>query len=126
MVALDPTSNSISINTGLDTIQYATELSDRSLFIGQSASGNTLSLWNPHTDRVRLIPFPDIPLQEIRIYERNGNYFIKTRTALLFLYRESDTIEWLIEGKILATGTTFALYEKDGEIWRADWSENLP
>jgi len=83
-----------------------------------------LSIWNPHTpDRHRLVPFPEnVPLEELRIYEIKGNYFIKSRTALLFLYREGEEIVWIVEGKILAVGPTSALYEKDGVIWRATWA----
>ena len=75
---------------------------------------------------MRTLEFPDIPLDEVRIYEKNRNYFIKTKNALLFFYRESDEIEWIIDGKILAIGDTFALYEKEDGIWLADWKdENL-
>lgn len=37
------------------------------------------------------------------------------------MYKESDKLEWIIHGKILAVGSTFAVYETDSQIWVADW-----
>lgn len=65
--------------------------------------------------------FPDIELKDVRIYEKNRNFFIKTANALLFFYHESNEIKWLVDGKILAIGDTFALYEKEDGVWIADW-----
>jgi hypothetical protein len=69
------------------------------------------------------MPFPDIDLSEIRIEQYSGNTFFKTKSALLFLYNNSEKIEWLIDGEILAFSDIAALYRKDGEVWRASWGE---
>lgn len=55
----------------------------------------------------------NIELNEIRIYEKMGNFFLKTTNSLLFFYRNSNKLEWLINGKILAIGKDFALYETE-------------
>lgn len=44
-----------------------------------------------------LIPFPSIALDGLEISKTNGNIFIKTNGALLFLYDGSEKIEWLTE-----------------------------
>ena len=38
---------------------------------------------------------------------------------------QSEKLEWIIDGKILAVGDTFALYEKDDGVWIADWRDPL-
>ena len=77
---------------------------------------------NVEKDTIRYIAFPDIPLTEVRIEKYDGNLFIKTKTALPFLYNDSEKIEWLIDGDILAFSPLGALYAKDGSLWRASWS----
>lgn len=69
----------------------------------------------------KMIPFPDITLDEIRIMKKDGNIFFKTKGALLFLYHNSTKIEWLIDGTILAFAAESALYKKDDIIWKATW-----
>jgi hypothetical protein len=68
-----------------------------------------------------MVAFPDIDLVETRIEKYDGNFFIKTRDALLFLYNDSSDVEWLIDGQILAFSEYGALYYKDGATWHANW-----
>lgn len=69
---------------------------------------------NSEKNTTRYLDFPDITLSEVRIENYDGNLFIKTKTALLFLYNDSTEIEWLIDGDILAFSPVAALYSKDG------------
>jgi hypothetical protein len=78
---------------------------------------------NMEKDTTRHISFPDVPLTEVRIEKYDGNLFIKTKTDLLFLYNDSEKIEWLIDGDILAFSPLGALYMKDGTLWRASWDD---
>jgi hypothetical protein len=59
----------------------------------------------------------------MRIEKYSGNTFIKTKSALLFLYNNSEKIEWLVDGEILAFSDIAALYRKDRKVWRASWRE---
>ncbi len=77
-------------------------------------------------EKIRIIPFPDIELDSMRIWKDKRNTFIKTNNTLLCIYHGSKETHWIIDGKILTAGTTTALYEKDGKIWRADWKSLLP
>lgn len=117
------------LDLSLDSVEKILETSDRNLFIGEkTGSGKILAITNKNLQKnsVKYIDFPDIELDDLRLYEKNRNYFIKTRNSLLFLYREANEIKWLVDGKILAIGDTFALYELEDGIWIADWKdENL-
>jgi hypothetical protein len=86
-----------------------------------------LSLFDTNMrDTIRTIPFPDIPLDDLRIWEDRGNIFIKTKNALLLIYRWSEEILWIVDGEILTVGTDIALYRKDEKIWEAHWGEEIP
>ena len=62
-------------------------------------------------------------MEQVRIEKYDGNLFIKTKGAILFIYHNSTDIEWLVDGEILAFSKTHALYkQKDGSMWMADWS----
>ncbi len=78
---------------------------------------------NVEQDSTRYVVFPDVTLTDIRIEKYDGNFFIKTRNALLFLYNDSEQIEWLIAGDILAFSPVAALYSQDGALWRASWGD---
>lgn len=114
------------LNISLDSVEKILETSDRNFFIGEkSGSGKILAIAEKDLQKnsVKYMDFPDIELDDLRLYEKNRNYFIKTRNALLFLYREANEIKWLVDGKILAIGDTFALYELEDGIWIADWKD---
>lgn len=107
------------------SIEFYQAIHQNHIFIGEFAPfGKVLALVSPGSQyKIRYFDFPEIPLEEVRVYEHNRNFFVKTRNALLFFYREGNSIEWLINGKILAFGETFALYESNGETWIADWND---
>lgn len=112
----------MTIRTKLDSIAFLDEIGKNIIAIGTKNSKQYLSLIDiSEPQEARLMPFPDIPLQDIRLHEYQGNYFLKTRDALLFFYANNDEISWIVDGKILAFGETFALYEKDQKIWIANW-----
>lgn len=112
------------INTGLDEIRYALWKDGDLIVIGKMKWSFFLTFLDSEWKKPqKFIPFPDIPLEEVRIEKENGNLFFKTKWALLFLYHNSEKIEWLIDSQILAFANESALYEKDWVIWRADWSE---
>jgi hypothetical protein len=110
------------ILTDLDTIEYIRWVAWELIIIGKKSSQWTLAIMRIEKNTIRYVTFPDTPLTEVRIEKYDGNLFIKTRNALLFLYNDSDTIEWLIDGEILAFSPLGALYMKDGSLWRANWS----
>jgi hypothetical protein len=93
------------------------------IIIGKKGSQGTLAIMSIEKNTIRYVTFPDTPLTEVRIEKYDGNLFIKTRNALLFLYNDSDTIEWLIDGEILAFSPVAALYSQDGALWRASWGD---
>lgn len=109
------------------SIEFYQAIHQNHIFIGEFAPfGKVLALVSPGSQyKIRYFDFPEIPLEEVRVYEHNRNFFVKTRNALLFFYREGNSIEWLINGKILAFGETFALYESNGETWIADWNDAI-
>lgn len=118
------TNNPFTINTGLDEIRYSSWNDGDLIVIGKKWNDHFLTILSgTWKKQQKFIPFPNIPLEEVRIEKINGNLFFKTHNALLFLYHNSEKIEWLIDGEILAFGTESALYKKDSIVWRADWSE---
>jgi hypothetical protein len=111
------------IVTDLDTIEYVRWVAWELIIIGKKGSQGTLAIMSIEKNTIRYVTFPDTPLTEVRIEKYDGNLFIKTRNALLFLYNDSDTIEWLIDGEILAFSPVAALYSQDGALWRASWGD---
>ncbi len=95
--------------------------------IGTKNDAKKLVLIDTHAQKHgQYLKIPEnVELENIRIYEKERNFFLKTRNSLLFFYRESEKLEWIVDGKILAIGDTFALYEKEGGIWMADWRDPL-
>lgn len=135
LVWIDPTSGKIetlendeNFLKGIFThIDYTDEIGSTNFVIGDTSSWKTLAILSQNKGNIekRLLSFPNIPLEEVRIYEVNRNFFIKTRNALLFMYRENNELEWIVEGKIIAFSPKFCLYEKDGNTWIADWSYEI-
>jgi hypothetical protein len=111
------------ISTDMDTIEYVSWVEWDLVVLWQKDSKGTLAILNVEKNSIRYVPFPDVPLTEVRIEKYDGNLFIKTRNALLFLYNDSEQIEWLIDGDILAFSPLGALYTKDGGLWRASWDD---
>lgn len=116
----------IPVKTPLRNIRYAWIWDGNIAIIGISNSWNTIAFFTPNSEqRPQLIPFPDVPLEGIRMNLYEGNIYITTKRNLFLIYRWSHSVEWLVEWDILATSDTSALYRKDGKIWRADftWEE---
>lgn len=113
-----------NIDTWLDQIRYGNWVDGMMIFIGTSGTGHVLSTVDPSGKKSpSIIPFPDISLDEIRIERRKGNLWIKTKWALLMTYHNSHITYWITTGDICAFSDNFAIYEKDGEIWKAQWRE---
>ena len=95
--------------------------------IGTKNDTKKMVLVDTHTQkRGQYLKIPEnVALENVRIYEKDRNFFLKTRNSLLFFYRESEKLEWIIDGKILAIGDTVALYEQDDGVWIADWRDPL-
>lgn len=91
--------------------------------LGDIGKQKYLVIIESSTHRKKMIEFPNVELIDIRIEKYDGNFFIKTRNALLFLYNDSKKIEWLIDGQVLAFSQYGAIYIKDGATWQAIWSE---
>jgi hypothetical protein len=110
------------IQTRLDEIEYAEWIEGNLIIIGRLNNNRFLYIYDPKKEELpTLVAFPEVTLDEVRIEKRDGNLFFKTRSSLLFLYHNSQKIEWLIDGTLLAFASESALYEKDGEIWKAEW-----
>lgn len=97
-------------------------MGDELVMIGRIGEKKYLVTLEASTHRREIVVFPDIDLVETRIEKYDGNLFIKTRDALLFLYNDSKKIEWLIDGQILAFSRYGALYYKDESTWQANWN----
>jgi hypothetical protein len=110
------------ITTPLEKIHYTEWLDDELIIFGKKWP-DTFLICIRDDITSPLIPFPDIPLEEVRLTKIDGNIFFKTKNALLFLYNNSRRIEWIVDGEILAYSTRAAIYKKDGELWRASFGE---
>jgi hypothetical protein len=110
------------IITPLDEIRHA-EWVDGVLAIFGKRWADTFLVLIKNDMAWPLIPFPDIPLEEMRLTKHEWNIFFKTKSALLFLYNNSKRIEWITDGDILAYSPIAAIYRKDGEVWRASFGE---
>ena len=83
------------------------------ILIGKKSDKKYLVRMNTEGVSREPITFPEIELKDIRIVKNNGNLFIKSRTAIVFLYNDSRDIKWLIDGEILAFSELGAIYRKD-------------
>lgn len=110
------------IITPLDSIRHIEWIGTNLLVFGQKWPDTFLTFLDTNNPlKTRTIPFPDIPLEELRIWESQGNLFIKTKRALLLVYRGSDETHWMVDGEILALWEDFAIYKKDDELWETSW-----
>lgn len=109
------------IETSLDSITEITTLEGNIVVFGKKWT-DTLMVFLKNSEKI-LIPFPSIALDGLEISKTNGNIFIKTNGALLFLYDGSEKIEWLTEWEILAYSDVSALYKKASELWRVSWED---
>lgn len=50
---------------------------------------------------------------------------LEGKNGILFVYRSGDIVHWIVEGDIIAYNNTGAIYKKNGEFWKTDWSEKL-
>lgn len=106
-----------------DKVHFVQKISDKIFVIGEEKDKNFLKIFflNPDLEAKIIDLSGDIEFFDIRIYEKNNNFFIKTRNSLLFLYNDWNSISWLANGKILAIWEDFVIYEKNSEIWEANW-----
>lgn len=72
-----------------------------------------------------IIPFPRVDLSDIRLERKDGNTFFKMHSTLLFLAHNSQKIQWIVDGEIIAFLPDGALYRSNGKIWHADWRETV-
>lgn len=112
------------IDTGLSNIEYITWENGFLISVWKYEWKSYLTLYDLRIPQnIKKIPLSDRPLRDIRISSIGGNFFLKTSDSLLFFYKWSDHIEWLVDGEILAVGKDFALYKKDGKIWKGSWMD---
>lgn len=113
--------------TDIDTIIHAEQFGDTLYMIGSKNTTYQIVVYPLHERSTPYtLPLPLDTLTDIRLYERQGNIFIKSTHSLLFLYGKGRSIHHIIDGKILAIGKNFALYEKDATIWEARWEAPTP
>lgn len=112
-----------SIRTSLDAIEYLDWIDWELVIMGKKWEKKYLVRMNADDVMSMPIEFPDIELRDVRLLKDNGNLFIKTHGAILFLYNDSQEVKWIIDGEILAFSELWAIYRKDGILWRASWSE---
>ena len=117
----------LDFDLDFEKIDFTQQLGRELVVIGTKNDTKKMVLVDTHTQkRGQYLKIPEnVALENVRIYEKDRNFFLKTRNSLLFFYRESEKLEWIIDGKILAVGDTFALYEKDDGVWIADWRDPL-
>jgi hypothetical protein len=78
------------------------------------------------TDRERDITLPShLSYQNIRFHTLSDNIVIETSGGVLFIYRSSRELNWLVEGEILSYNQEGVAYRKDDNIWWADWREKI-
>lgn len=126
LVSIDPENPEILDESEyLDVITFVQKIGKNIFFIGEKDGKKWLIQYDTHLQsKPNILDIPDnVELADIRFYERFGNIFLKTRNSLLFFYQFSQKIDWLIDGKILAVGADFAIYETNNEIWIADWKD---
>lgn len=111
------------IITPLENIQYADWIEWELILIWNIWTGKYLIRLNQNDSMSVPITFPDIEIKDVRIIKNNGNIFIKTQNSILFLYNDSKEIKWIIDGSILAFSELWAIYNKDGVIWRSSWND---
>ena len=117
----------LDFDLDFEKIDFVQQMGRELAIIGTKNDAKKLVLIDTHAQKHgQYLKIPEnVELENIRIYEKERNFFLKTRNSLLFFYRESEKLEWIVDGKILAIGDTFALYEKEGGIWMADWRDPL-
>ena len=117
----------LDFDLDFEKIDFTQQLGRELVVIGTKNDTKKMVLVDTHAQkRGQYLKIPEnVALENVRIYEKDRNFFLKTRNSLLFFYRESEKLEWIIDGKILAVGDTFALYEKDDGVWIADWRDPL-
>jgi hypothetical protein len=116
----------IAITTSLEQIIRAESQSDDTLILGTKWEKKYIII--RHTgdplDRARMIELAEsIDIEHIIFHSLSGNLILETPNSILFIYRGSTELRWLIDGDILSYSDTGVYYRKDGAIWWADWSE---
>jgi len=75
-------------------------------------------------DRTRTIELPShLNYRDAEFLDREGNIFIKTQKALLFIYRGGSEVIWIIDGAITSLYPDGAIYRTNNdELWQASWN----
>lgn len=119
-----PTLERLSIP--LDSIQHVSTLWEETLFMWRKDWVSHLIVRHSGDpiDRMGDIILPsNLDYTDIEFHSQDGNIMIETLWGLLFLYRGSRELVWIIDGKILSYSTVWAAYEKDGILWWAEWTQ---
>lgn len=111
------------IDTRLEHIEYAEWIGSTLITLGNKGEKKIVSIYTPQTESYRLIDIGWTDFSEVRILPVDGNLFIKTKNAILFIYNDSHQVEWIVNGHILAFSRYGAIYETNGETWQALWDE---
>ncbi len=112
------------IITPLETITLAQVVSTEMIIVWQRGWKNELLIRHKKDpiDRSRTIELPShLNYRDAEFVDREGNIFIKTPEALLFIYRGGNEAIWIIDGTILALYPGWALYMTENEVWHANW-----
>jgi hypothetical protein len=115
----------LTITTPLDQIILSQSQGDDILILGTKWDKKYIII--RHTgdpiDRDRIIELPiDIDITHIRFHTLLGNLILENPKSILFIYRGSTELRWLIDGEILGYSSVGAYYMKDNLIWWAGWT----
>jgi hypothetical protein len=102
--------NARTISTGLQRIEYSEGIGESWYIIGTKENKRFLVLLEDGGVSKTWYSLDGVVPESVRIFQAQGNTFIKTKNALLLLYHRSKKLEWLINGEILAATPEMAVY----------------
>lgn len=115
-----------SIETPLDIITLAQIFSTEIIIIWQKEWKMYLLIRHKKDpiDRTRSIELPNhLDYSNTEFIDSEGNIFIKTPEALLFVYRGGNEAIWIIDGMPVTIYPGWAFYRTEDTLWQADWTQ---
>ena len=85
----------LDFDLDFEKIDFTQQLGRELVVIGTKNDTKKMVLVDTHTQkRGQYLKIPEnVTLENVRIYEKDRNFFLKTRNSLLFFYRESEKLE---------------------------------